>query len=81
MNILFLTEWLNAKCDISENIKNQLKNLQTLLIHNVDLWNEMELKMKFLGLLLALVNYDTENYRAFMERPLIARKGNEGLPF
>jgi hypothetical protein len=81
MNILFLTEWLKAKCDISENIKNQLKNLQTLLIHNVDLWNEMELKMKFSGPLLALVNYDTENYRAFMERPLIARKGNEGLPF
>ena len=38
---------------------------------------EMELKMKFLGPLLALVNYDTENYRAFMERPLIARKGDD----
>lgn len=72
-----LMDWLNTDCHISENIKSQLKELQLDLKRHVHFWNEMELKMKFLGPLLGLVDYDTENYQAFMERPLTARKGIE----
>ena len=72
-----LENWLKAKCDYSELEKQQLINLQTLLKDNVDLWNEMELKVRFLGPLLTLVNYDTDDYKFFMERPLIAKKGDK----
>lgn len=74
---ILLEQWLNAECDISEQMRTQLKHLQGLLKDNVDLWNEMELKMKFLGPLMNLVDYDTEYYRAFMERQLTLQKGDE----
>lgn len=72
-----LEKWLETKCEISDLERNYLDALRLLLKQNVDLWNEMELKMKFLGPLLALVNYDTANYRAFMERNLVAKKGED----
>lgn len=74
-----LEQWLSIKCDIPKQTKGQLKQLQNLLKDNVDLWNEMELKMKFLGPLMNLVDYDTEYYRAFMERQLVLRKGDETI--
>lgn len=72
-----LEAWLQSKCDIPEEDTKQLKKLQLLLRYNVDLWNEMELKMKFLGPLLALIDYDTSHYRAFMERPIITKLGDK----
>lgn len=74
-----LEQWLNVKCDIDEETKNDLERLQFLLKRNVHLWNEMELKMKFLGPLMNLVNYDSEYYRAFMERQLTIKNGDETI--
>lgn len=72
-----LDEWLQSKYTLKPNEETQLKQLQSLLKYNVDLWNEMELKVRFLGPLLALVDYDTEHYKFFMERQLEVHKENE----
>lgn len=72
-----LEKWLNAQCEISDLERKYLETLQVLLKKSVHFWNEMELKMKFLGPLLALVNYDTGKYQAFMERNLVVEKGED----
>ncbi|MEN0046039.1 MAG: hypothetical protein AAF806_03160 [Bacteroidota bacterium] len=72
-----LEQWLSHKCEIVESDKNTLFRLQKSLVKNVDLWNEAELKIKFLGPLLELVDYDTDHYRSFMERKLIIERGEE----
>lgn len=72
-----LEKWLKANNEISESESTRLEELRELLIKNVDLWNEAELKMKFLGPLLNLVNYDTKHYRAFMERSFSLRKADD----
>lgn len=72
-----LSDWLTADCEISEEEKSRLEELKIMLRENVNLWNEAELKIKFLGPLLALVNYDTKIYRAFMERSLSIHKDGE----
>ena len=54
-----------------------IEELRLLLKANVDLWNEAELKIKFLGPFLNLVKYDTKQYRAFMERSFTLTKGEE----
>lgn len=72
-----LDAWLNAECTISDEKKERLEALRLFLDENVDLWNEAELKMNFLGPLLLLVNYNTDNYRTFMERPLVAEKDGD----
>ncbi|MEM8529175.1 MAG: hypothetical protein AAGG68_31375 [Bacteroidota bacterium] len=74
-----LEEWLSSKCEIAEEEKSRLLKLQKALIKNVDLWNEAELKIKFLGPLLELVDYDTDRYRSFMERKLVINKGEESI--
>ncbi|MGB0929813.1 MAG: hypothetical protein ACPGVB_03500 [Chitinophagales bacterium] len=74
-----LEKWLTAQYEISEDERNDLKELQLQLKKSVHFWNEMELKMKFLGPLLALVKYDTLEYQAFMERSLVAKKGEETI--
>ncbi|MEM0992320.1 MAG: hypothetical protein AAF847_12870 [Bacteroidota bacterium] len=72
-----LTEWMSISCELSENERIQLEDLRLLLKKNVNLWNEAELKFKFLGPLLALAKYDNDNYRAFMERSLTVKSGEE----
>jgi hypothetical protein len=49
----------------------------------VDYWNEEEVKLKFIGNLISLVNFDTENLSAFAERELSGVVDGEelsGLP-
>lgn len=72
-----LEKWLEAELDISDKEKERLEELRLLLDENVDLWNEAELKMNFLGPLLLLVNYNTAHYRTFMERPLVVEKNGD----
>lgn len=72
-----LEKWLEAEFEISDKETERLEEFRLLLDENVDLWNEAELKMNFLGPLLLLVNYNTADYRTFMERPLVAEKNGE----
>ncbi|MEM6318713.1 MAG: hypothetical protein AAF960_13660 [Bacteroidota bacterium] len=72
-----LDQWLAAECELTETEKIRLEELRSTLEENVDLWNEAELKMNFIGPLLSLVNYNTKKYRAYMERPLSVAVGED----
>ena len=63
-----LQAWLAGAAEISEFERRMLSSLQENLMLNGYDWNEMELELKFVGPLLALVNYTTKNFNLFAER-------------
>ena len=63
-----LQAWLAGAAEISEFERRMLSSLQENLTLNGYDWNEMELELKFVGPLLALVNYTTKNFNLFAER-------------
>ena len=65
-----LQEWLTAEADISEFERQTLLNLRRKLKLNVHDWNEVELAYNFIGPVLSLVDYTTEHFNLFAERPL-----------
>ncbi|OQY48735.1 MAG: hypothetical protein B6242_01585 [Anaerolineaceae bacterium 4572_78] len=68
---VLLAEWLNvSKITIDDRHQAELKRLQHDLQSYIDIWNEAELKIFFIGILLRLVNYYNDRYRPFMERKL-----------
>ena len=71
-NSPLLKEWITSNADISETEQKRLEDLRSLLATNAEYWNEEELKMKFIGQLLDLVNLDTPQYRWFYDRPIRA---------
>ncbi|PIE32796.1 hypothetical protein CSA56_13955 [candidate division KSB3 bacterium] len=64
-----LENWLDGQADLSDFDKQVVLTLQEKLILNVYDWNETELAYNFIGPLLAFVNYTTEQYNFFAERP------------
>jgi hypothetical protein len=52
-----LTEWFEATGDISERDKSLLLESQEKLIQNADFWNEEELKMQFISIIMFLANF------------------------
>lgn len=65
-----LDNWLNVDKTVSEAEHKELLRLQTKLKQNVDVWNEQELIIKFIALLIDKVDYDNEYYKAFANRKL-----------
>ncbi len=65
-----LETWLNADDSLSEDEIIELTRLQQKLRQNVDIWNEQELIIKFIALLVDMVDYDTPNYKSFANRKL-----------
>lgn len=65
-----LADWLVTECRLSNEEERQLNILQGRLIDKVQDWNEAELKFFFLGPLMSLVWFDTDDYRAFLESRL-----------
>jgi hypothetical protein len=57
-NYSLLDEWLTVDSQISAREKAELERIRLPLLKNVNSWNEETLKMKFIALLLDLVNYD-----------------------
>ena len=74
-----LTNWLEAPFDGDDSIQKRLEVLKNRLIDNVEAWNEEELKYQFLGLLMDLVQIDTNKYKAFLGRKLSAVYKNETI--
>jgi hypothetical protein len=64
-----LEEWLTASSEISEFERQTLLNLRKKLKRNVHDWNEAELAQYFIGPLLTLVDYTTDRFNLFAERP------------
>lgn len=67
-----MEKWLNAENPITQVERDELSFLSEQLLFNADIWNEDELKFMFLGPLLSLVRFNTENYKVFTQRKLSA---------
>jgi hypothetical protein len=57
-NYPLLDDWLTVENHITERDKAELERIRRPLLKNFNTWNEETLKMKFIALLLDLVNYD-----------------------
>jgi hypothetical protein len=57
-NYPLLDEWLTVENDINDKENVELERIRLPLLKNFNNWNEETLKMKFIALLLNLVNYD-----------------------
>jgi len=65
-----LDDWLNSDEDIPENVERDLVRLQQRLRKRVYDWNEQELIVEFIALLVDKVNYGSDLYRTFANRKL-----------
>lgn len=65
-----LKNWLNDQCKILPDEMKQLDYLKHRLIDKVAFWNEAAIKFYFLGPLMNLVDYDTEQFNSFLEQSL-----------
>ncbi len=65
-----LERWLAVDEEVSEADKKELLRLQTKLKKNVDTWNEQELIIKFIALLIDKVDYDNTAFKAYANRKL-----------
>lgn len=67
-----LLEWLEKaqSIEISAFEQASLDFYQVNLVDFIDYWSEDELKMKFIGNIITLVGYDTEELSAFANRAL-----------
>lgn len=72
-NCQYLNNWLEAKMELDQGEKERLDRLRLKLRNYVDLWNEQELVIKFIALLIDLVDYDNPNYKAFANRRLTGK--------
>ena len=63
-----LTQWLTGPADLSEMETQVIGAFREKLLLNVHDWNEVELAYNFIGPVMALVNYTTEQSNFFAER-------------
>ncbi len=78
-NHIVLENWISAQETISEIENIIISNLKESLIDRIEDWNEQELIMKFIGPLIALVNFDTDNFCVFAGRTISAVIGEYEL--
>ncbi len=67
-----LQEWLSSPYSGDALEKSQIERLSRFLADNVIAWNEDELKFKFLGPLMQIIDFDQRSFRAFTQRRLEA---------
>ena len=65
-----LEDWLAAPVELEKSDADYLEMLRKRLEIYADSWNEEELKLKFISLLLDKVNYEREVYNGFANRKL-----------
>ena len=78
-NCTDLDNWLNINVEISPEEKKELLRLQKKLRDNVDIWNEQELIIKFIALLMDMVDFDAPNFKSFANRKLTGQIDGETL--
>ncbi len=74
-----LTHWLALEAAIETSEATELEQLRVRLAKKVDIWNEQELIVKFIALLMDLVNFDTAYYQTYANRKLKARVDGKEL--
>ncbi|MEZ4861106.1 MAG: hypothetical protein R3C14_07365 [Caldilineaceae bacterium] len=68
-----LDQWLQTKVALTEIETTLIQRLQTLLLENVDGWNEQELSLHFIGPLFSLVHFTVPyRFNLFSERRISA---------
>lgn len=72
-----LDNWLNSDEDILENTKRELIRLQEKLRRNILTWNEQEMTVKFISLIMDKINYDNALFGLFANRTLIGEIDGE----
>ena len=65
-----LADWLHTSASLTTGDLAYLEHLRTRLEMYADSWNEEELKLKFISLLLDKVNYEHATYNGFANRKL-----------
>jgi hypothetical protein len=65
-----LLEWLAKEAVISEDESKNLMRWREKMALYVDYWNEEEVKLKFIGNIITLTDYDTETISSFADRYL-----------
>ena len=65
-----LQTWLSSSSEITDKDQHALEELRQKAYQNIEFWNEEDLKMKFIAFLLALVPFDEEQYKGFLERTI-----------
>lgn len=76
-DISLLEDWLSADCEITDKEREKLEDLKADLIKKVKYWNEAAMKFFFLGPLMRLVDYDGDEYNAFLEQTLHVKLNDE----
>jgi hypothetical protein len=71
-----LENWLRAEFPMNDVERAVIASLQENLAAEIDLWNEDELKFKFIAPFLSLVRYDTPYFHVFTQRTLSATVGD-----
>ena len=74
-----LQAWLNTPFELNDFEKMSANYLREILVERVDFWNEEELKLKFIGSIISLVNFETAYFSAFADRYLGAVVDGEEL--
>ncbi len=72
-----LQDWLTVVPAVSTDEKQRLGQLSQKLLNHVHDWNEEELKVYFIALLLDLIDFYQASYRPFLERDLSAPYGED----
>ena len=66
-----LDNWLDtSQIKVKGEESKELDRLRNKLRKNVDVWNEQELIIKFIALLIDKVDYDSSGYQSFANRKL-----------
>jgi hypothetical protein len=74
-----LVEWLQAHAPISAFEQESLRHIQQIMLRYVDYWNEEEVKLKFIGHLITLINYDSKKISAFADRDFSGQVDGEEI--
>ena len=69
-----LDEWFSADGQISERDMSLLVESQNKLIRNADSWNEEELKMQFISMIIFIANF-SDSIRTYYDREVSAEIG------
>lgn len=71
-NFALLETWRACQEPVSPDEAKQLEALSERLFYYVETWNEDELKFLFISQLINLVDFYSEHYKIFTQRPLSA---------
>ncbi|MEM7538564.1 MAG: hypothetical protein AAF639_40730 [Chloroflexota bacterium] len=74
-----LNEWLDGDDHTTPLPTESLMSLQKRLIKHFYDWNEQELKIRFIGPIIDLVDFDQADYQPFFEREISVSYNNEKL--